>query len=965
MKKITFFVLLCLSFCLGTALAQEEGCSINENVDATYCLEVIQGNGGFPLVGGVSAGVTTHEWAIVSVPPGANINDFTVAQPALLTTQVISANNDPGDFVAGEYVLVLRGFCIIEGETIEVSEPLTVTLTNPPVLTITQTGGQGSNGVYEACNEIFLTVNDDLPAGTTISNWTWTPFGNPFIQVQVQNPPNQVRVVVAPFPEICSEMPVELTYTAEGVDGCISEISMTVDFVATTTPVDPVSVFNNICRDNFRVNAPFPGCGITDYSVQLVSSTSATAPAGVPELVDGNLKSYFFSGFEQPGTYEYLFTATSAGVCNRTITKTWIFNILEDFQPSVFPDELYCAAMPSTLGPWDINDIMPSGSIPTDVEWIVNATPDDPIEGTYTGNVLTLNNVLSTTTTVTINAFVTDAVTGCRKNAFFSVHTANPITLETDLLRLDCGKPFEEFIKFSDYMRFNRNPFSSPWHFATVELTSHPVGYVPAWTTADWSQILGFFATDVGEYVFEITSTVKVDGEPPCELTETFTVVVGPGGELANAGTDFIPTCIEETTLIGNVPQDPSSVTVEWAQVDANPPVTFSSVNVHNPTISNLQNVVYTFSYTITSIFDPSCTSTDEVILDNTNCLCPDFTLNELWSPTPICYKRNDNSSEYAFRISLSTWQLDNFDNCATPEDIVISGTPLGPLSVSIVGGELVVEGLIELQDGEELCLTVPICIDGLRCPYELCYNEPLQDCEKECSDQGFGIDITNVSLTEVAGPFNDPDCPLVGQDYYNVDISVDVNLPAGCEGPYQAAIYPSDPGTGQLCEGFTNFPQDGSSGAFTFNYNSNWSAGSNRIFCFRVRLKKNFGDFSSCFETHCVLVDEFLMLRPEEEEEKGSDRSLESGSRMLDEVTMAPNPASNLLNLNNNNELNLSVTIFDASGRALIQNQLMAQSSTTLDISGLRNGVYFVSMIDPINGVQRVERLVVMKGRF
>lgn len=81
------------------------------------------------------------------------------------------------------------------------------------------------------------------------------------------------------------------------------------------------------------------------------------------------------------------------------------------------------------------------------------------------------------------------------------------------------------------------------------------------------------------------------------------------------------------------------------------------------------------------------------------------------------------------------------------------------------------------------------------------------------------------------------------------------------------------------------------------------------------------------------------------------------SSTNAVAQVSMYPNPASANLYFDLKDAKNYSVTIFDITGKAHIQTMLSA-SQNSIDISGLRAGMYLVSIEN--NGAKKVVRLLV-----
>ena len=91
----------------------------------------------------------------------------------------------------------------------------------------------------------------------------------------------------------------------------------------------------------------------------------------------------------------------------------------------------------------------------------------------------------------------------------------------------------------------------------------------------------------------------------------------------------------------------------------------------------------------------------------------------------------------------------------------------------------------------------------------------------------------------------------------------------------------------------------------------------------------------------------------------------LEKAENEISEITLFPNPSNDKVNINfiSTAENNLTITVFDVSGRQIISQQATAiegQNNLGLDVSQLQTGFYFVQ-VD--NGSMRQQnRLVIAR---
>lgn len=77
-------------------------------------------------------------------------------------------------------------------------------------------------------------------------------------------------------------------------------------------------------------------------------------------------------------------------------------------------------------------------------------------------------------------------------------------------------------------------------------------------------------------------------------------------------------------------------------------------------------------------------------------------------------------------------------------------------------------------------------------------------------------------------------------------------------------------------------------------------------------------------------------------------------------ELSVYPNPASNVLNISLLNSDNGKIVIFDALGKEVLRKTIV--NNSTLDVSDLRNGVYFYHLIDSKGVSTEAKRLIVKK---
>ena len=82
------------------------------------------------------------------------------------------------------------------------------------------------------------------------------------------------------------------------------------------------------------------------------------------------------------------------------------------------------------------------------------------------------------------------------------------------------------------------------------------------------------------------------------------------------------------------------------------------------------------------------------------------------------------------------------------------------------------------------------------------------------------------------------------------------------------------------------------------------------------------------------------------------------------DDFKIYPNPASNLLTILSNIDLNEqhTVSIYDPIGKVLVTNLKLNSTEMSIDVSNLNSGIHFVKIVDSKNEVVKIEKIIILK---
>ena len=74
--------------------------------------------------------------------------------------------------------------------------------------------------------------------------------------------------------------------------------------------------------------------------------------------------------------------------------------------------------------------------------------------------------------------------------------------------------------------------------------------------------------------------------------------------------------------------------------------------------------------------------------------------------------------------------------------------------------------------------------------------------------------------------------------------------------------------------------------------------------------------------------------------------------------INVYPNPVDNFATVSWNQQKNVVITLYDLTGQVMVQNNIL-DAQTTIDMSNLNAGVYFLSIIDKKSNAKTVEKIV------
>ena len=636
-------------------------CSITAGNPQSYCVTGLEC---IPLNGGTTSGNVLGEviWSVLNTPIGVSPDQVKFDNPNDATT--IACFQD-GPWVAGQYTFLLSALCSNECPT---AQEVVITIDPEPIFYLGQEGGASVTVLNVlACTEVDLFVTLDnpflggapdgvIPAGST-GVWTWSDVGNLNYEVNVIDDMN-INVKARNFDKDQCNDALTVTHTITTPGGCVTSRSTDVTLFAADLGADG-NVSNILaCIDpnsttvDLQLNLPFAGCYRT-FDTGLVSVTQTEGP-----LVDeGNFVEVLDEGYLDAmtienlgvGDYTFLYEVNEnplGSLCEGFVVTYNVRVIFSDIdcvmEPGSTPTNTTCDEIPTEASYSMPESCLDGGT----VSWSVGQAESYP--GWNPAPASNVANYEVTNIPSDHFFFVTGTVTspqGCitaQRHYYYPPYLAN----SEGEVRISCSDEAEDFVRLIDHMdptylfdngEFYCESFGFDCDIATmkIELLSSPTSI--QWTSSNYHPSLGFTPAVSGVYQFRINTLISgVDGQPECDGVEFLTIIVGPNGEIARAGTD-VTTCEEEIEIVGaELPNDANGLIPCWSVTSVSPSSspfpTISDINSFNPTVSGLTpGTVYTLEYKIKSIEDPECFTTDDLIIttEDEACECTSFHITE------------------------------------------------------------------------------------------------------------------------------------------------------------------------------------------------------------------------------------------------------------------------------------------------------------------------------------------------
>ncbi|MEO1515761.1 MAG: T9SS type A sorting domain-containing protein [Bacteroidota bacterium] len=628
-------------------LSQAQECTVEAGVDQSICIESI-GPNGFQLIGNSTSSFISWE-----APNGTDFDFSDRSQEVTFVT---------GTFEPGVYTFNLVAFC---GGTSIIFDQVTITLESEPIVYVRSTENSFSFTSATLC--LDATVNalldfegvpgilppTNVPEGSVgwwFVNPNQTNFGN--IEFEVISETELYVEVTNPGQNFCPEENfVEVVYNLETPGGCTTAYPFKLYFRSAEHNVPPVVSVGLCVNPGQKLNVtlsgdngmfPFPGClrfanpsGLNGLgsSFQQIGGPTNIPPQDMIFNYDPELNAYLESVTLNnlcAGTYNFLYRAFGPTLlpyeCPE-FDQVYTVNILESPFEYTLPDfaDYYCGGFPSQAT-FSMTTPPPAGY---SFGWRLVAPEGGPTTS------ISPNGLSYSITDVPQDEFfavvldVTNPDNCLNSSAAFFY--PEPNIRSQGEVRISCSSQ-NDFVKLIDFMNPNYifpdgteycdfyDFMDCEWFRTSVTVNEAP--YDLGWTVAEWHPSLGFSPFRSGVYRFTVEQILMINGEM-CMDTEEITVIVGPNGAIAEAGTnaegcDFI-------TLSAAPINDLNGLTLEWIQVGgpAGADIDLVTNGIFNPIVSNLiDGETYTFRFRISLTDDPTCKSEDDVFV-KVNCECP------------------------------------------------------------------------------------------------------------------------------------------------------------------------------------------------------------------------------------------------------------------------------------------------------------------------------------------------------
>ncbi|MFK8010223.1 MAG: T9SS type A sorting domain-containing protein [Saprospiraceae bacterium] len=948
MKKIHFLLFFhFLAYSFSSSGQKLETCTLNAGVNVSYCNNIFS----FQLDGSASStGFESFNWQLLSGPTPVNImpNNQVVAS---VTPSI------PGGFGVGDYTFQLSGYCKVDEKLTLITQTVVVTIWDGSELDIMPSNDYPFEIIgtdqYQGCKELILTPI--LPEGFN-GNWAWTWTPDDDLEIHAAASGDNLLVYGSSNKFICDKiLTATLTLYDDGNINCIFSKDVAINLLGTQTGYSPTTE-QDICDDYTIVSLPYPGCDI-DWSYTYSSTASGTpTPPIFSEFTDGRLKATFVD-LEEGHQYIFNFFSTETSICE-PVNKTFTFNVFGEFDPVHFPITRFilCENTPQNILIDLTDDLVGYNAT---INWQVNLRDVNGPLNPIIGNTPVISFTPPPNTYFNIDIDIDDIDSPCDDDQFLTYYVDNDYNIPQEPLILDCTEE-DVLVKFNQHISAIyddnfANGIDVDIHF--LGLTPNNTNYDIGWGSDNktpFNPFTSFFATSSGTYQFQLRTTMEFNGQPSCNnSSEIFTVIVAPGGVIANAGTDFPPTCVKSTQLVGNDPMM-TGLAVEWNVVQGSNVMWINGNNNIIQDVEGLLEEIYIFEYRIYDLEDPSCFSVSYVTLDNTNCEddCPvldDLDYETVSSKGIFCINQEDDGTiTYFLNLKIQKDEYDGMEFCSLNPNLleVTNGVLEDPFVETQSGGNeiRIYANLIVDQstNPEDVCITFPVCIEEMECFATVCLDE-----WEECDLCDFDIEVDDIDLN----PSTDTDCPPGNNDDFdvydvsNLTVTITNDNPNWQDG-HIIKVRINQYGTGHAC-----IPTSVINEVWSTNPNSIsvtfppfvWNSYEYPFFCFTVVVKNKDLD-EECEEIFCYTIEELEMLIGKGGEESFLNINLDEGIALQNpNLKVYPNPTSNWITLDNSFDVKYQIELYSILGDKILDSKIEPNSQQRIDLRNISQGVYLL----------------------
>jgi len=460
-----------------------------------------------------------------------------------------------------------------------------------------------------------------------------------------------------------------------------------------------------------------------------------------------------------------------------------------------------------------------------------------------------------------------------------------------------------------------------------------PPGFIYDWVATNASPTTGSGNSfDVFWLSFPADLTLIItDPETGCTATSTKQILQIDMPPEVNAGPD-ITICASQTAMLNGMIKDSESFV--WTPNDDLDCSSIQDVNCLDPIVSPSTTTTYTLSAT-----NGCGTASDQVTVTVQNDCC-NHDINYAFSPPPFCIGEESGNSIFYINAHIPNWggsQDFDFEFCGS-EVTVIGGTLQGSYEVVADGCLFEIEGILEVPTNSlpgDVCFQVPICVDDENCIGEFCVQ--LIPCESECDLASIQEHITFLS-----------------EDLYDVNINAIISNPNGDK--IETQIYST---TGQFSNTFSPYTSFADP-VIIPTYNTMWHSSGNFL-CYKVLIKnKTTGE--KCTENICTSIHETSF----ENNQVFLNRIIEEVSSYNHEENLAINVYPTLvyhtLYIENEETEGLDYQIISSAGFTTFKGILSANELTQIDVSSLKNGIYFIQIKEEKTGHYKNIKFVIAR---